>query len=426
MTNYAPKIAAAAVILLVGLGAYALMNRADAPPPPLNLKTGQDDPALVKHLVAANTAFGFRLFARLSADGDGENVFFSPYSVASALTMTWNGASGVTTRAMAKAMGLDGMSLADVDRAHAQLTTSLLRPDKDIHLSIANSLWGAKEVTFRPEFLQDNRDYFGAEVATLDYTRSEGAADRINGWVRKQTQGKIDHLVQAGNLTPDTVLMLVNAVYFQGDWQLPFDSDATADRPFTLADSTTRNIPMMRRAEPEEYGYLRGAGFQAVRLPYRSGSGKSLAMYVFLPDDAGGLAAWLRSMTPERWDAWIGKMQPRQGSVVMPKFKAEYEAELSQPLSDLGMGEMFRQGRAEFGRMTASGSVYIKRVDHKAILEIDESGTVAAAATSVQAMEASAPEYADAFTMVVDHPFFCAIRDDATGEVLFMGAIWRP
>jgi serpin B len=327
---------------------------------------------------------------------------------------------------MAKAMGLDGMSLADVDRAHAQLTTSLLRPDKDIHLSIANSLWGAKEVTFRPEFLQHNRDYFGAEVATLDYTRSEGAADRINGWVRKQTQGKIDHLVQAGNLTPDTVLMLVNAVYFQGDWQLPFDSEATADRPFTLADGTTRNIPMMRRAEPEEYRYLRGAGFQAVRLPYKSGSGKRLAMYVFLPDGAAGLAAWLRSLTPERWDAWLGKMQPRQGSVVMPKFKAEYEAELSQPLSDLGMGEMFRQGRAEFGRMTASGSVYIKRVDHKAILEIDESGTVAAAATSVQAMEASAPAYADAFTMVVDHPFFCAIRDDATGEVLFMGAIWRP
>jgi serpin B len=434
-----PKwIAAAAAVFVAGV-AFAVRNKPPAPDAPFapsapspaqpapKFRTGRADAALVKRLVAANTDFGFRLFSRLVAKNMGENVFFSPYSVTSALAMTYNGATDETEQAMAKTLGITGMPLADVDRAHAQLAMSLLKPDKDIRLNVANSLWGSKGLAFKPEFLQDNRDYFGAEIATVDFTQPQAAADRINGWVHAQTEGKINNLVKPESLTDKTALQLVNAVYFQGVWLHRFDPDTTKDAPFTLADGSKVATPMMHGAGQEDYRYLSGKDFQAVRLPYGTDpfSEGRFAMYVFLPNRPDGLPAWLKRLTPEAWDGCLKEMKPTGGTVVLPKFHVEYEAEMSRPLAEMGMNIAFDPYRARFRRML-DNQVYIKRVDHKALLEVDEKGTVAAASTSVQMELTSLVIRRHPFKMVVDHPFFCAIRYDETGEVLFMGAVWRP
>jgi serpin B len=215
-------------------------------------------------------------------------------------------------------------------------------------------------------------------------------------------------------------LVLVNAVYFHGRWKDPFEQTATVVRPFTLLSGAKPQCPFMSRSG--SYKYLKGDGFQAIRLPYGS---DRFAMYVVLPDAIDGLPALLRGLDRKEWSAWLGKMQPSEGSISLPRFKVEYGEELSKPLVALGMASAF--AKADFSGMTVHRDLFISEVAHKTYVDVNEEGTEAAAATEVGVAASSAPmSPGTPFNMVVDHPFLCAIRDDKTGEILFLGAIYDP
>lgn len=366
-------------------------------------------------VVSANTRFGFELFAELAREDAGKNVFISPASVSIALTMLYNGAVGETREAMANTLALQGMSLEEINRANAALMEALRGADPEVRLAIANSLWAAADAAFRSSFVQRNRAFYDAEVRAVDFDDPATLA-QINGWVKEKTEGKIEEILS--RLDPLTLLVLINAIYFKGKWVEPFDEERTEERPFTLLDGSQKQHPMMSRFG--SYRYYRGEGFQAVRLPYGQGR---VSMYVFLPDRGVGLEAFQRRLTAENWDGWMARFREMEGRVVLPRFKLSYGKTLNEALQVLGMGIAF-EGRADFSDMCAERA-WISLVIHKTFVEVNEEGTEAAAATAVMmVMAVMAPQ--ETFEMIVDRPFFCAIRDDETGALLFMGAIVDP
>lgn len=367
-------------------------------------------------LVDANTKFGFKLFQEVLKQDSNKNVFVSPTSIAIALSMTYNGASGETQQGMAKALELQGISLQDINQANETLKSSLEKADPDVQLSIANSLWAKQGTPFKPEFIQKNQQFYKAKVTELNFA-SPDAAKTINGWVRENTRGKIDQIVN--QIQPEDVLFLINAVYFKGNWTKQFDKSQTAERPFYLSNGSQKQHPMM--SQSGKYRYYENNSFQAVSLPYGKGR---MSLYVFLPKKETDLVAFQQQLSLENWQQWMNQFQMRSGSLQLPHFKFDYDIQLNNALKALGMESAFNAG-ANFSNMT-SASVAIDQVKHKTFVEVNEEGTEAAAATSVGVMLTSAQMPTEPFQMVVDRPFFCAIRDNQTGTLLFMGSIQEP
>jgi len=366
-------------------------------------------------LVAANTGFGFNLFQELEQADPGQNIFISPASVAMALAMTYNGANGETKEAMAKTMGLQAMSLEEVNRANADLKTILDNPDPEVKLTVANSLWAREGIDFKPEFKQRNRDYYAAEVNTLDSSHP-GAAKAINNWVEENTAGKINKIVES--IETDSILFLINAIYFKGSWAEKFDPSETKEGLFNLPDGTQKKLPMMSRTGP--YGYYQGDNFQAVRIPYGN---KRVSMYVFLPDQESSLVKFNRNLDAANWEKWMPQFKETTVHLVLPRFKYEYAVSLNDTLKALGMEVAFDSQRADFGNMCPIPPVpvvYISEVKYKTFIDVNEEGTEAAAATSVELKCTGVPQITN---MVVDRPFFFAVRDEQTGTILFMGTV---
>jgi serpin B len=367
-------------------------------------------------LVAANTRFGFKLFSQLFEQGQTQNVMVSPTSVAIALSMAYNGASGSTQQAMAEALEFQGMSLAEINQANGALENSLEAADPSVKLAIANSLWGNQGFAFKADFLQRNQEFYQAEVTNLDF-KSPDAADRINAWVNDNTQGKIPEIVK--EIDPQQVMFLINAVYFKGTWTKPFDPQRTSDRPFTLLDGSQKQHPLM--SQQGSYQYYENDQFQAVNLPYGNGR---LSFYVFLPRANSSLKSFAQTLTADHWDTWMGRFASRPGSIQLPRFKFSYGTSLNDALQAIGMAPVFDAGQADFSGLSEEPTL-INEVQHKTFIEVNEEGTEAAAATSVGIARMSAPT-APPFQMVVDRPFFTAIRDNQTGAVLFMGTVVEP
>lgn len=368
-------------------------------------------------LINANTTFGFKLFQEILKQDRTQNVFVSPTSIAIALTMTYNGASGETQQAMAKALELQGMSLQDINQANETLKASLENADPDVQLAIANSLWANQGIPFKPEFLQSNRQFYKAKVTELDFARQD-APRIINNWVRENTRGKIDQIIQ--RIQPDDVLFLINAIYFKGNWSEEFDKSQTTNRPFYLANGTSKQHPMM--AQSGKYQYYENDTFQAISLPYGDGR---LSFYVFLPSQSTNLDTFQQQLTPENWQQWSNQFRMRHGAIQLPRFKFDYEIQLNNALKALGMESVFDDARANFSNMT-SQPVVIDEVKHKTFVEVNEEGTEAAAATSIAIAPTSLSMPETPFQMIVNRPFFCAIRDNQTGIILFMGSIREP
>jgi len=372
--------------------------------------------AVDPRLITANTNFGFKLFAELLKQEGNENVFVSPSSVAIALAMTYNGASGATQQQMAKTLELQGMSLNDLNRANANLKVLLENPDSGVQLAIANSLWARQGTPFKPAFIQRNRDFYGAQVTDLDFA-SLSTPITINNWVKENTRGKISQIVDG--LKPDDVMFLINAIYFKGNWTKAFDKSETVNRPFYLANGRQKSHPMM--AQTGSYKYYENTTFQAVSLPYGN---QRVSMYIVLPKRPYTLAKFSKELTAEDWQLWMKQFRTQPGSIQVPRFKLEYEVELKKALSALGMPIAFDARRATFDELSTMPTK-IDQVKHKTFVEVNEEGTEAAAATSVGIVTTSMPMN-EPFKLVVDRPFFCAIRDNQTGTVLFMGAIVDP
>jgi len=372
-----------------------------------------------KTLASAQTGFGFKLFSSLTGEEPADNVFISPASVAFALAMTWNGAAGETREAMSRALELKGMDLDQVNQASLALKNALQQADPTVQLHIANSLWAKKGLEFKPDFMDRNRRFFNAEVAALNFGDPRSPAT-INDWVGRNTAGKITKIIE--RIDSNSILFLVNAIYFKGRWTAEFKKELTTERPFTPATGGPVQVPMMTQSG--SFQYYESPEFQAISLPYGN---RRWNMRIFLPSPGRTLPQFLKSLTPSNWDIWMRSFKKRDGDISLPRYRVEYEKTLNDPLKSLGMDVAFDRSRADFsGMIETSERAYINQVKHKTFVEVNEEGTEAAAATSVGVSVTSFEPPRERFRMVVDRPFFCAIRDDQTGTILFLGAINNP
>ena len=364
-----------------------------------------------------NAEFACDLYAKLGAEPG--NVFISPYSVSTALAMTWAGARGDTAEKMGRVLHYP-LNPEAVHSAAGVLMRKLeeVNQTKGCRVAIANRLFGRQGEPFRPEFLDLIDKSYGGGMERMNFAGdSEGSRKAINAWVEKKTEDRIKDLLVRDDVGRDTKLVLANAIYFKGDWETPFDKNLTASGVFMVDAAKDRlqpQVPMMKRIGTMPY--FKGNGFQAVELPY---VGKSLSMVVFLPDAVDGLAAFEKTLTERNLAAWLPSLRNRESiRLSLPKFTMTIRYELEKTLADMGLPLT-----GDFSGMTAGGGLSISKVIHKAFVDVNEEGTEAAAATAV-IMERGMPPPPVEFK--ADHPFFFLIRDKAMGSILFMGRVVNP
>jgi len=370
----------------------------------------------------AQSRFALKLFDYLLQQQPQENLFFSPLSLRLALSMLYNGAAGETQAAMAKVLEAQELSLNELNWTNAQMVRWLVersQAEGPIQVQMANGLWVDTTLTLHPSFLQALATYYQA-VANRVELGSRQTVQAINRWVAERTQGQIDRLVD--RLSREDRMVLLNAIYFKGEWTQSFDPTLTKPQPFTRADGRRVQVPLM--AQSGCYGYRETEQLQVVRLPYGEGE---LAMLLLLPKPGVSLAAVREKLSPETWQEWTGSLPTRPGSVRIPKFKLASEIDLGPALQQLGMGIAFSR-RADFSQLTPEPT-QLSRVLHKAAIEVNEEGSKAAAATGVIVSRA-ALDRQEPFQFVADRPFwFAIVASGANREaqtVLFMGSVVNP
>jgi serpin B len=380
----------------------------------------------VEQLVAGNTAFAFDLYQAVHLSGG--NLVYSPYSISLAFAMTYGGARGETAAQMADVLHYT----LPADQFHPEFNALDLnlarRPDqaagvneKDrFQLSIANSLWGQKNWSFLPEYLDLLAVNYAAGMRLVDFKSSpEAARKQINNWVSDQTKKRIKDIIPAGALDPDTKLVLANAIYFKATWEYEFKYNSNATAPFTLLNGETVDAPHMWQEHSQTFPYASGNGWQVVALPYKGG----LTEMVIIVPDGGNFESFDSTLTAERYTEIVSGMQPEQVILSMPKFTFEASLELKDNLIGMGMQDAFDRERADFSGMDELHRLYIYDALHKAFIAVDEKGTEAAAATVVLMAPASLPQ---GVQLNIDRPFFFVIRDVLTGTVLLMGRVVDP
>ena len=376
----------------------------------------------VSALVRGNSVFALELYAQLRpVEG---NLFFSPYSISSALGMTYAGARGNTAAEMEKALHFTG-GHQGMHPAFAALQDRLNRVQEAGHveMAVAKSLWPHKDHPFLPEFLALVKVRYEAGITPLDYqSDTEGARRTINQWVEEKTRGKIKDLIPPGSVDALTRLVLVNAIYFKGDWAAPFPPGQTAPADFHVTAAAAVQVPMM--AQTRKYPYAETDDCQVMKLPYAGGD---LSMLVVLPREKEGLAALESRLSMEQIAEWTSRLAEREVRVLLPKFKLTWGVfQLNGALKALGMADAFDETLADFSGMDGRVPwLYIDAVLHKAFVEVNEEGTEAAAATAVvMKMRALRPEPPAEFR--ADHPFVFLIQEEETGAILFLGRVADP
>ncbi len=373
-------------------------------------------------VIEGNNAFAFDLYAQLKEE-DG-NLFFSPYSISTALAITYAGARGNTAIQMADILHFS-LSQERLHPAFSELMQDLATEAEisSYQLAIANALWGQSGYEFYEKFINITKDYYDAgfkEVDFKDGQERELTRQRINLWVEDKTKGKIKELIKQGILTSMTRLVLTNAVYFKGNWIFQFDTEQTRDGLFTLIEGEKVEVPMMNQTA--EFNYSENDMFQVLEMPY---AGDGLSMVVFLPKQTKGLKEVENLLTVENLKSWLSTLRMQEVVVSVPKFKMTGEFLLSETLKSLGMLDAFSIKLADFSGMTPDPvGLYISEVIHKAFVDINEEGTEAAAATAVEMRLKAAPEPKPVFQ--ADHPFIFIIRDIRSSSILFLGRVIDP
>ncbi|WP_256757406.1 serpin family protein [Cohnella sp. WQ 127256] len=371
-------------------------------------------------IVEASNRFGLTLFSELSKQKSDDNVFISPLSISSALSLVNEGATGETTKALMKTLELGTMSKEEVGQGYRMLL-DLLRSseDRDVELNVANSIWMREGQKFHEAFVQRSRTSYHAETNQLDFN-SPSAVKKMNNWVDQQTNGKIKEMVKV--IHARSILYVLNAVYFKGAWSQPFQPQATSEGKFHVPDSEAVSIELMSKSG--HFEYTKQPEYEAIRIPF--GKKESASMVIFLPEAAeGSVNQVLQKLTADS-ELITKPFELRQGRVDLPKVKFDYSISLNDALQAMGMGEAFDEVRADFSLMAPQPpNIFISKVDHKTTLEINEQGTEAAAATKVE-MLAGSSEPSDPFHMTIDRPFIVAIVDQVTNSILFIGTVVNP
>ena len=360
--------------------------------------------------------FGFDVLRELASQRRDRNIFISPTSIAVALAMTSNGANGTTRDAILRTLHSDAQPLEAFNAANRALAEQIANTTA-VQLSMANALWVQQGFPVNPSFAEALQSDYAAQAENLNF-RDPGSAQTINAWVAKRTNDRIQKIID--QVDPSTVAMLTNAIAFKGKWSLPFDPKETQPHDFKTANNTVRKVPMMKQSA--EYGYANANGLETIRLPYADGT---FAMYIVLPQDAGAMPSFLQHLTAGTFTTLASSLHMQRGTIELPRFTITYDATLNTALKKLGMGIAF-SGSADFAGIHKGPRMQISEVRHASFLKVDEEGTEAAAATSVGIRPTVARIEPPPFHMVVDHPFFLAIRDERSGQLLFAGTIMDP
>ncbi len=363
-------------------------------------------------------AFGFDLYHDIS-QGKG-NVFFSPYSVFTALAMTCEGAKGTTARQMEDVLHLPE-DRETLRTGLADIRGRLHRDTDAYELHTANALWVEKEYPFVDAYFRVIEAYYDGSATPLDFrTGWQNARKTINRWVEKKTRDRIKDLIPSGALSAMTRLVLTNAVYFKAKWALQFDPAGTREGKFTLQSGKKVDTPMMHRTGSYRYGETETC--QMLEMDYR---GNDLSMLILLPRE-DKLEETERLLENEVLTERIADMQQEKVKVSLPKFTLETKYFLSKTLREMGMTEAFQSGEADFTGISPTDELYIDAVIHQAFVEVAEYGTEAAAATAVVVVAKSAPAKERPRIFNADHPFIFMIREKTTGHILFMGRVMHP
>jgi serpin B len=367
-------------------------------------------------LVQSNTAFAFDLLHEVA--GTPGNVFFSPYSIPSALALTYAGAAGQTAEELAQTLHFN-MAQPHLHAALAHLNSILNAPTQDYQLTVANALWGQVGLTLTPAFLATAGSYYAAALHEVDFiSQPETSRLSINQWVEQKTNGKIKDLIKPGVITPLTRLILTNAIYFKGDWELAFDHKRTQPAPFYVSDGQQVSTPMMQRSG--RFLYTETSRAQILQLPYK---GENLVMNILLPKPNLAWDQFISEMKPEHFAACMDQLRYTTVHVALPRFKLETQLSLKDTLQRMGIATAFNPHIADFSGM-AEERLGITDVIHKAYIDVNEEGTEAAAATGVVVGTTSLGPPPVVFR--ADRPFLFLIRDTRSGSILFLGALHNP
>jgi serine protease inhibitor len=368
-----------------------------------------------QHVIQGSNHFAFGLLREVSARDTASNLFLSPLSASMALGMTMNGARGDTFDGMRSALGFAGMAQDDINASYRSLIDLLRGLDGGVEMRIANALWARQGFPLRPEFVSSSHQFFDAETRELDFS-DPASVGIINQWVNQGTNGRIPTILE--QINSNTVLYLMNAIYFKGSWTKQFDPRRTADAPFRRADGTEQPVRMMSVVGANVLAH-QNSDVQIVDLPYSRGA---FSMTLLLPGHGRSLDSLVGMLDSERWSDWMGRLSEQRLDVFLPRFKLEYEQSLNETLKALGMDRAFLPGGADFTGMSPLGrDLFIDEVTQKTFIEVNEEGTEAAAVTSVGMGVVSLPP-----SFRADRPFLVVIRERLSGTILFIGTIGAP
>jgi serine protease inhibitor len=361
-------------------------------------------------VVQSYNDFGFDLFREIVKGQDpADNIFISPMSVSYALGMTMNGADGSTYSQMRSVLKFDGLSEQEINESYQSLTALLQSIDANVTMDLANAIWYREGFVVEQELIDKSNTYFGAPVNALDFSAPD-AADVINNWVKQQTKGRIESIVDSP-IPPYVVMYLLNAIYFKSTWQYKFDKLLTQDATFFGNSGTSTVQTMYLRAE---LPYFKTSSYRAVELPYGNGS---FSMVLILPEENATVNGIIQSLDNEFWNTLSQSLITEEGHVYLPRFTIEENYILNEILQSLGMENAF-SGAADFTRINKEGGLFLSEVKHKTWVSVDEEGTEAAAVTSVEVMRGMA-----GFQFNANKPFIFAIREKNSGSIMFMGVV---
>lgn len=374
------------------------------------LSNNEVKPVIKKNesLISSNKEFSWDIFKKLNEEDSNEEVFISPLSISSMLAMALNGAEGTTREALIKGLRYDGISVEDLNGGYAYLIDRITNIDKRVDIEIANSVWIRTGFDVKLSFIEKNRSYLNAEVETLDFSDSS-AAQTINNWIARKTRNLITSVINPP-INDDVMMYLINAIYFKGEWTDAFKTKNTYSADFYAYDRRTDKVSMMQRSGKIEY--CETEEYQAVRLPYGN---EKTGMVVILPK--GDINNFIGNIDRNWWNDLLGRLSPVSNlNLQIPKFKMEYGVkELKKSLAELGMGEIFTEN-ADFSGI--ADNLFINRVLHKAVIDVNEEGTEAAAVT---VGECATTAIREPVSFIANRPFIFIITDNEEGNILFMG-----
>lgn len=368
-------------------------------------------------IIAADNKFGFEIFQKINASlTEPGNTMISPMSISLALAMVYNGTNGNTKSQMETMLHKSGLTPDEINQTYKDLIAGLTSHDPKVELNISNAIFYRNSFSIKNDFITTNQKYYDAEVSGLDFSKTSETLNKVNGWVNTKTNGKISQIISQVN--PEDIMYILNAIYFNGEWQYRFDAKETTDMSFTKEDQTIIQTPTMTIENP--FPYYSNQTFQMLEMPY--GSGK-YSMLILLPNSGKNTNDIISILNAENVNSWISKLAEQKKKIYLPKFEFKFDDSLVDELRILGMTDAFDDNKANLTGISDAAQLVISQVMHKSYIKVDERGTEAAAVTGITVGTTSiGPDT----SFRVDHPFVFAIREKDTQAILFLGKVLDP